>query len=565
MGVAARKKRRAIFSIGSFLLIWGPLLAGLLIGCRQNSTQQVKTGGVLVNPPLDSPINGLDPAVVSHSADDMLAQQLFDGLLQYHPNTFELVSALAERWETPDSGRAWIFHLRPNAFFNDDACFADGRGRAVTAEDVKYSLERIITWRDNDTTWRVFADIDGAEDFRLGHTATTRGLRLRNNSTLEIALTKPSYQFLHRLAGAKGYVVPREAIEKYGERFRLHPVGTGPFRLARLSPFSEILLVRNARYWEVDNHGVRLPYVSAVRLVLVATIDDGISIPRVDGQIISCVPASGEAWLKLIEAYNHGQSESRRLRLVKTPIANTIFFAFRMDANNPWARSKLLRQAVAHAFDMSFAITSPLQVIPAKSLIPPGLFGYHSSVSGYEYNLQKAAALLQEAGFPHGQGLPPLKLNSIEATGPLYKKLRDSLASLGILLEIAILPKPEHFTALAAGKFAFFRDGWICDYPDALDLFQLFYSNSPNNHSHYHNPEYDRLFAAASRETDHQRRFPLYEQMEKILQEECPAIYLLHEIHSVAIPPEVHNLEWSINPVRMRFLKYVWLDTPQVP
>jgi ABC-type oligopeptide transport system substrate-binding subunit len=282
----------------------------------------------LLNPPLDFPVNGLDPAVVNHISDDMLAQQLFDGLLQYRPVTFELTPALAEKWETPDSGRTWIFHLRQKAFFNDDACFADGRGRAVTAEDVKYSLERIIAWRENGNAWRVFADIEGAEDFRAGRAATTRGIQVRADSTLAITLTKHSY---------------------------------------------------------------------------------------------------------------------------------------------------------------------------------------------------------------------------------------------GIRLEVEFLPKPEHFAAARAGRLDFFRSGWICDYPDALDLFQLFYSASPNNDARYSNPEYDRLFEHASRETNRGQRLLLFEQMENILLDDCPAIYMLHEIHAVAIPAYVHNMEWSINPVRMRFLKYVWLEPSRMP
>ncbi|MDZ7290980.1 MAG: ABC transporter substrate-binding protein [candidate division KSB1 bacterium] len=556
------QKHHAIVLFVWFRLILIPLCAGLITGCGQESTPRPRPGGVLLTPPLEFPLNGLDPAVVNHSCDDVLAQQLFDGLLQYRPVTFELVPALAEKWETPDSGRTWIFHLRPNAFFNDDACFADGHGRAVTVEDVKYSLERIITWRENETTWRVFADIDGAEEFRQGRTPTLRGLRVRDNATVQIILTRASFQFLHRLASSKGYVVPHEAIEKYGERFRLHPVGTGPFRLAKLElNQQEIILVRNERYWEVDSRGVRLPYVSAIRWVPVELINDEISIPKLSGQIIACVPAWAKSWLARIEAYNRQQPAARRLHLVKTPIANTIFFAFRMDANTPYARNKWLRQAVACAFDMKSAMTDSLQVTLAQSLIPPGLFGYHSPVAGYRFNLQKAAALLQAAGFPNSQNLPALRLNTVEGTGPFYKKFRDDLASLGIPLEVEFLPKPEHFAGAAAGKWDFFRAGWICDYPDALDLFQLFYSHSPNNHSRYQNPEYDRLFEQASREMRREQRLRLFEKMEKILHEDCPAIYMLHEIHAVAIPAWVRNLEWSINPVRMRFLKYVWLDS----
>jgi ABC-type transport system substrate-binding protein len=530
-----------------------------ICGCKPAMHELPRQGGVLLNPPLDLPLNGYDPAVVSHISDDVLAQQLFDGLLQYRPKTFELGPALAKQWRTPDGGKTWVFHLRDNAFFNDDACFAHGRGRLVTAEDVKYSLERIISWREDEYTWRVLSDIVGADDFRRGRSTAARGIRVLGPRKLEIELSKPSRQFLHRLASARGYVVPREAVDLYGKRFRVHPVGSGPFRFVRVDlQRQEIHLVRNAKYWETDSQGNRLPYVAEIRC-FGRTSDDGVSVPSVDGRIISCIPAWTEDWQARIDAYNRAHPQNP-LRIFETPIASTIFYSFRMDAETPYARNKLLRQAIAFALDIGPASIGAGEVIPAKSLVPPGLFGYQSPVRGYTFDLQKAAGLLSAAGYPKGEGLPPLKMNSLESSGGVFKKLHADFASLGIDFETEFLPKPEHFVAAVSGRLEFFRDGWICDYPDALDLFQRFHSSSPNNASRYTNAEYDRLFELASKETDRKRLFKLYSRMEEILLDDCPAIYQIHEIYRVAIPARVHNLELSINPIRMRFLKYVWIE-----
>ncbi len=541
-------------------LLTAPLIVLGGIACERPSTPPSKIGGTLLNPPLEFPINGIDPAIVTHIVDDMLAQQVFDGLLQYQPVTFELAAGLAEKWSTPDNGCTWDFHLRSDAYFQDDACFADGVGRAVTANDVKYSLERIISWPENDATWRTFEEISGAESYRKGRSATISGITVLDDSTLRLTLQRPSPLFLHRLASVRGYVVPREAIEKYGERFRVHPVGSGPFRLAKLEPEVEMIFVRNDRYWQKDSAGGQLPYVSKIKVAPSSQTNGMMAMPTLDGEIISCGPAAGEKWLEVINTYNQEQPETRHLRVVKSPIANTIFFAFRMDLNTPYTRNKFVRQALAYAFNTRAMITDTTQVLYAHGLIPPGMFWYHPKVRGYEYNMQKAAALLKEAGYANGEGLPPIKLNTVETYSEYYEKVRTDLRSLGIRMEVEILPTPEHFPAARAGAFEFFRFGWICDYPDALDLFQLFYSSSPNNAGLYSNSEYDRLFDAASRETDRDRLFALYEKMEAILQDECPAIWMLHEMQSGAIPAWIHNLEWSINPVRMRFLKYVWMD-----
>ncbi len=531
------------------------------IACERPLRPPSKIGGTLLNPPLEFPINGIDPAIVTHIVDDMLAQQVFDGLLQYQPQTFAFAPALAKSWSTPDNGCTWDFHLRSDAYFQDDACFPDGIGRAVTANDVKYSIERIVSWPENDATWRTFQEIVGAEDFRKGRADTVSGITALDDSTLRLTLQRPSPLFLHRLASVRSYVVPREAIEKYGERFRVHPVGSGPFRLAKLEPEVEMIFVRHDRYWQKDSAGVQLPYISKIKVAPSSLTNGKMAMPMLDGEIISCGPA-GEKWLEAIKTYNQNQPETRQLRVVKSPIANTIFFAFRMDLNTPYSRNKFVRQALAYAFNTRAMISDTTQVLHAQGLIPPGMSGDRPKVRGYEYDMQKAAALLKEAGYPNGNGLPPIKLNTVETYGEYYEKVRTDLKTLGIRLDVEVMPNPEHFPAAQAGTFEFFRFGWICDYPDALDLFQLFYTSSPNNAGHYSSPEYDRLFDSASREADRDRLFTYYEKMEAILQDECPAIWMLHEMQSGAIPGWIHNLEWSINPVRMRFLKYVWMDDP---
>jgi len=534
--------------------------------CGGEPRPRSKLGGELIAP--GNPLSGFDPAVVNHIWSSMIASQLFDGLLQYHPGDFKLVPALAEKWETPDHGRTWIFHLRRGARFNNDACFPDGIGREVVASDFKYSLERIINWREDDNTWKIFCNIEGAEDFRMGQSGHVRGITAVDAYSLQIRLTKPSFMFLHRLANLKGAVVPREAVQAYGPRFREHPVGTGPFRLVSWDPAHSVYLVKNPNYWEFDSVGARLPYLDALRFPLTPggryTAFDANTFPQFDGKDLAFVAATTRDSQKLIRAYNLRHDAKHQIRVYTTPVANTFFFAFRMDADTPWARNKLLRQAVAHGADWGSIAREDGPVMKGKGLVPPGFGGYHSSVEGYEYNPKRAAELLRMAGFPKAQGLPPLVVhlpgNVSSPPGGIWRKLAHDLAALGIRMEWKYSPTAVHFEGVARGEFEVFRDGWIADYPDPFDFFQLFYSRSFSNHSRYSNPEYDTLFEQAEQELDQPTRFKLFHRMEEILFEDCPAIFYMHEVESLGINPSVHSLELSINPFRMRFYKYVWIE-----
>jgi len=528
-----------------------PAIVWIGIACRSSSPDDVHYGGELIFRG-ERPALGFDPPLVRHILDYMIAFQVFDGLLQYSPETFQLRPALAERWETPDGGQTWIFHLRRGVRFHDDACFPDGRGREVRAEDVVYSMARVVKWQEDPFTWLAFRNIEGVEDYREGRTPTLKGLQALDPYTVKIVLKRPSYLFPHKLAGPRGWVVPWEAVEFYGDAFRNHPVGTGPFRLVKWDPASGIYMVRNPHYWERDEKGRPLPYLSSLR---------GIFVP------IALVEASwptyqGKNWgffkIDAAEFYERFNFQGKdRPQLLKVPIANTIFFRFNFAASNPFAKNRLLRQAVAYAFRRK--IFCPDSTYLARGLLPPGIPGYDPSLRGYTFDLEKARDLLKKAGFPNGEGLPPLRCYWTNAPLWQIQKVKQDLAQIGIVLELITQPVPLHFSGVFNREFDFFRDGWIADFPDPLNFLQLFYSRSPFNSSNYQNPEYDALFEQAEVEPDSLKRIRLVQRMEAILLEDCPAIFIHHEWESIAIHPSLKNAEKAFNPYRMRFYKYIWI------
>ena len=207
------------------------VLLGIVSACGRNPAP--KYGGELCYV-RNHPGEGLDPVLIRFdNATREVAGLIYEGLVGLEPGTFRPVPLLAESWEFSPDRRTLTFRLRRGVRFQDDPCFPDGRGREVTAEDVKYSWERVAGWKGDTWGYEAFRLIEGAEEFRSGRAGHISGIQVEGPHRLRVRFARPDFAFLYAISGPRGYVVPEEAVEYYGEGFPRHPVGTGPFRIAR--------------------------------------------------------------------------------------------------------------------------------------------------------------------------------------------------------------------------------------------------------------------------------------------------------------------------------------------
>lgn len=505
-------------------------------------------------------LSSLDPAEASYRPATWATTQIFNGLVELD-STGSVVPCIARSWTVDATGCEWTFMLRTDVWFHDDPCFGAKRTRRVTASDVRYSLERICDARTKTTgLWAFRTRIDGADAFHRataeGRTVPMRGITVINDSVLRIRLTSPFAPFLAVLTMPYGFIVPREAVETYGATFGRHPVGTGPFLVTAWQDDVELLLRRNPQYFKTDESGRRLPYLETVRVTFLRDSKSEFlefrqghydMVSSVDGAIASAIFEAGGRLRPPYDRFHVHTAAAQSIEYYGI-LLDTAFPAARAV---PLSRSRLLRQALNVAIDRHRIVTYLLQGrgIPAQyGVLPPTMPGFSDSVLGYTYDPDRARRLLAEAGYPNGKGLPPLllQLGSSERTASVAEAVQDMWREVGIRVDLRQVDFPQHLAQVRNGDLALWRTSWIGDYPDPENFLALFVStfrppNGPNT-TRIARSDLDSLYRLAlvpGRSPED--RAALYHQMERIVVDEAPWVFLYHDVLLRLTHPNVHG------------------------
>jgi ABC-type transport system substrate-binding protein len=183
----------------------------------------------------------LDPAIGYDWQNWSMIKSLFDGLMDYVPGTTDLRPGLAESYEISEDGLTYTFRLRPGVLFHN--------GREMTAEDVKFSLDRVTDPETLSPGAGFFSAIEGFDAAMAGEAEGLSGVTVADPQTVQIRLSRPDATFLHVMALNFASIVPREAVEAAGEDFGRQPVGTGAFKLAEWTLGQRLVFEKNADYW----------------------------------------------------------------------------------------------------------------------------------------------------------------------------------------------------------------------------------------------------------------------------------------------------------------------------
>ena len=494
----------------------------------------------------------LDPAFAKDQAIIWACSQLYNGLIRLDEQ-LQPQPCIAKRWDISPDGKTYTFTLRDDVYFHKNMLFATADStRAVTAHDFLYSFNRIL-------------DPDVASPGRWVFEEVER-FQVVDDTTFAIHLRQPFSPFLSLLGMVYCSVVPREVVEHYGTDYRQHPCGTGPFHLQLWKESVKLVMRRNEHYFERDSTGHPLPYLDAVAITFVVDKQTNF-LEFVKGNLdfMNSLDASYKDEL-LTQTGQLRAKYADRIDMVSTPFLNTEYLGFRMENPESPLQDRRIRQAINYGFDrtkMMKYLRNGIGQPGTGGMVPCGLPGFDTVGSyGYEYNPQKALALLAEAGYPHGKGLPTLTLSTTSSYLDLCKYIQQQLGLLGINIKVDVNPPAALREQIAQGKSSWFRGSWIADYPDAENYLSLFYSGNRcpagANYTRYSNPQYDRLYLQAKGATDLQRRIALYRQMDKMIMQEAPVIVLYYDQVLHFTHKNVHGLRSNaMNALDLRYVTIV--------
>lgn len=528
------------------------VLALLISGCRTEK----HPNAMVFRFNLAEGLETTDPAFAKSQTIIWIDHLLYNTLVQTDSN-LNIVPSLAKSWDVSDSGRVFTFHLRTDVYFQDNPVFPGGKGRKMTAHDVVYSFQRIM---DPETASA------GAWIFN-GKVNPDTGFVALNDSTFRLQLLRPFNPILGILTMPYCSVVPHEAIEKYGKDFRAHPCGTGPFQLKYWNEGQVLILVKNPHYFEKDSAGNRLPYLDAVKVTFVSSKATEFLL-FVQGQLDFLNDVDISYKDELLTKSGKLQKNFRdKIVMLKKPYLNVEYLGFLVDSTNPVVKNspvtnRYFRLAVNYGFDrekIAMYLKNNIVQPAYGGFIPDGLPAYDTAVvHGYRYDPRKASRLLAKAGYPNGEGLPPVTLYSTEQYADITNLVAAQLRQIGIVANVNIQQKGMLREMAAKSQVPFFRADWIADYPDAESFLACFYSKNPAppNYTRFANATFDRLYEKAISEDNDSVRHRLYQQMDNIMLKYAPIVPLYYDESVMFIQPWVKGLvNNSLSLLELRHVK----------
>lgn len=471
-----------------------------------------KTGGTLQAIVQPEPVT-LTGAVNTAQPTSLIATNVHDGLVSYD-NDLKPKPQLAERWEVAKDGLSITFHLRKDVKWHD--------GRPFSSADVKYSVENV---------WKT---VHPRNQAILTH---LRSVDTPNATTAILRFNKPSLALLSTLNSWGGPILPKhlyEGTDVASNPYNSKPVGTGPFVFKEWVRGSHITLERNANYWDKGK-----PYLD--RIIFKVVPDAGTRAVALE---------TGEAQYAVYSPVP--PKEAQRLRESGKVAIETNGYQWSSpilyldyNVNNKYLKDVRVRHAVAHAIDLD-ALNKVVWYgygKPPVSIVPSTLKQFHeAAVPRYPYDLKKAEALLDEAGFPrNADGVRFSITNDFLPYGEDYRRtgefVKQSLKRVGIEVELRSQDTASFIKRVYGDRDFDTSISWNIATPDPqIGLTRVYWSgwigkNVPwTNASGYNNPEVDRLIEQVQGAATQGERATLFKKFQRIAQTDLPTLPLL-ELH----------------------------------
>ncbi|HET7585782.1 MAG TPA: ABC transporter substrate-binding protein [Gemmatimonadaceae bacterium] len=461
----------------------------------------------------------LDPARASDVPSGRAVSYLFDGLTRVTANG-SIVPGLALRWEVSPDGRVYTFHLRQGVTFHD--------GTPFRARQVKTTFERVLAPATRSgTVWPLYP-IAGARAVVDGHATTLDGVTVVDDSTLRIRLERPLAVFPKLLAMPVASIVPDSVPANFSE----HPVGTGPWKLVQWQHDDYLLFARNDHYFG------DVPLEDSLRARIIPDPSTAVAeFERGNVDLLYIPEAETQQW---------ENTDEKQAFLTSGPALRLWYVAINTH-RGPLADARV-RQALNLAVDVPTILNRLMggRGRLAAGVIPPTLPGSDTTRAPYGHDVQRARALLAQAGYPNGIDVD-LWHSQDETFARVALSIQAYLSEAGIRARIVQRDANAVRQAARNGEADLVLKDWYADYPDAEDfLYPLLASanrGAGGNVSFYSNPAYDRIVDSARIEQNDSLRTALYRRADAMQFRDAPMIYLFFYNELFAVQPWISGFE----------------------
>jgi len=453
------------------------------------SAETISQGGDIVVTYKDD-ITTLDPAIGYDWVNWSMIKSLYSRLMDYEPGTANPVPSLAESFEVSPDGLTYTFKLRTGVKFSN--------GREVVASDVKYSIERAVDPKTQGPGAGFFGAIDGFADLTGGKATTLSGIETPDATTVVFKLSRPDATFLHVLAINFASVVPKEAVEAAAGDFGKKPVGSGTYILKDWTIGQRLVFEKNPAYYVKD-----VPHVDKI------TIEVGqeplVALLRLQKGEVD-IAGDGIPPAKFLEIKNSAEGAQM---IVDGEQLHTGYVTLNTKVK-PFDNLKV-RQAVNMAVNKERIVRILNgRATPANQVLPPLMPGYDTANTGYAFDVEKAKALLAEAGLADGFETVLYATNT-DPQPRIAQAIQQDLAAIGVKAEIRALAQGNVIAAGGTeGEAPMIWSGgmaWIADFPDPSNFYGPILGcggavQGGWNWSWYCNPELDKRAVAADSMSD---------------------------------------------------------------
>jgi peptide/nickel transport system substrate-binding protein len=483
------------------------------------SANEPKYGGTLVWR-VGAETAAMDPHVANTLGSTQLLGNIYSTLLRYDEKA-NVVPHIAESWDISTDGLVYTLKLRNDVFFHN--------GRKLTSADIKYNIERMID--------------PATGSPRAGRFNLVKQIDIPDDYTVVFTLKDPFAPLLGNFADPNAMIVPREIVED--ESIKKKAVGTGPFTIKEMVPGDYVLLEKNPNYFIKGQ-----PYLDQLKLKLItenSAIAAAMRSKTIDGTVV---------WGAMYRFFE----KMKNIKVQDVPVFAWAMLEF--NSSKPPFDNARLRLALAHAIDRQEIIDSVmLGNAEITAPVPEGMGAYSAdwkTLAGYEMDLEKAKALLKEAGYPEGIKFELKTSTAYPPYVPTAQVIQSNLKKIGVQAEIIPLEWGAYIkdiTNLDTWTACFHSFPSYTADPDAY-LYRWFHSQGAWNIG-FSDPVVDELLDLGRRITDVSSRQLIYRRAQARLAELAPAVYTWRTRVSYAMQPEVRGV--TLTPAAV-YMDGTWLD-----